>query len=107
MPNVRMAIEYLKDLDRKGRGNEVVHVVLVEEEAKKRKENVGPNPRTRFQIETDDPELYSRFVGEKDRIIKRVRNKAIALDFMYRAWRDALSDAELDRMLAEEEGAPR
>jgi hypothetical protein len=106
MPSVSLAIEYLKDLERKGRGREKVHVVLVEEEQKKRIENTGPEPRTRVQFETDSPELYARFAKEKDRIIKRVGNKSIALDLMCRSWSEALSDSEIDRILAQEEGPP-
>ena len=83
------------------------HIVDHTQALKEREANDGPRPKTKFAIELGDAELYSQWNHEKDRIIKRVRNKAIALDFMYRAWRDALSDAELDRMLAEEEGAPR
>jgi hypothetical protein len=103
MPSVTAAIEYLKHLESKGRGNAPVHIVDIEEEAKERSKNAGPKPKTRFQVELDDPSLYCQFNFEKDRIFARVKNKPIALDFMYRAWRDALSDKELDRMLAEQE----
>ena len=106
MPSKRMAREYLEHEIREGRGDEPCHIVDIFKEAKKRKENDGPQPKTRFQIELDDPELYCQWNEQKDRIIKRIHNKAIALDFMYRAWRDALADKEIDRMLAEEEGPP-
>ncbi len=105
MPSVTAAIEYLKHLQSKGRGNAPVHIVDIEEEAKARKENTGPKPKTRFQIELDDAELYCQWNAEKDRIIRRCgNNKAIALDFMWRAWNESLTDAEIDRLLAQQEG---
>jgi hypothetical protein len=104
VPSVTSAIEYLKQLERKGRGNAPVHIVDIEAEAEERKKNTGPKPKTRFQVELDDASLYCQFNHEKDRIFKRVKNKPIALDFMYRAWRDSLSDRELDRLMAEQEG---
>lgn len=103
MPSVSAAIEYLKTLEGKGRGGEKCHIVLIEEEEKARAENKGPVPRTRFQIELDDPELYSRWHIEKDRILRRAGVKAVGLDLMYRAW-TMLTDALIDKLLAEQEG---
>ena len=80
------------------------HIVDHTKALKERENNAGPSPKTRFQIELDDGQLYSQWNHEKDRIIKRCRNKAIALDLMQRAWREALSDANLDRILAELDG---
>jgi hypothetical protein len=103
MPSVTMAIEYLKHLESKGRGNAPVHIVDIEEEAKARKQNDGPRPKTRFQIETDEPMLYAQLNDEKDRIISHVHNKSIALDLMLRAWQE-LTNARIDHLLALEEG---
>jgi len=47
---------------------------------------------------------YSELHAERNRIIKRARNKAVAISLMIRAWREGLADAEIDRLLAEEEG---
>jgi hypothetical protein len=80
------------------------HIVDHTKALREREKNDGPQPKTRFQIELDDPELYRRWNAAKDRIIKRCRNKAIALDLMHRAWCEALSDSELDKILAEIEG---
>ena len=77
------------------------HIVDHTKALKEREKNDGLQPKTRFQIELDDPELYRVWNHEKDRIIKRVRNKSIALTLMHRAWREALSDAELDKIMAE------
>lgn len=83
------------------------HIVDLTEQRKSQEKNDGEKPKTRFAIELDDAELYRLWNQEKNRIITRVHNKAMALDFMWRAWKEALADAELDRMMAEEEGPPR
>lgn len=104
MPSVTAAIEYLKQLERKGRGSAPVHIVDIEQEAEARKKNDGPKPKTRFQIELDDEELYREWNASKDRIIRRCgNNKAIALTLMQRAWDEALSDGQIDKILAAEE----
>jgi predicted PhzF superfamily epimerase YddE/YHI9 len=100
-----MALEQLKDMIRKGRGNEKVHIVLVEQEQRERIENKGPKPKTRFQIETDDAEMYSALNLEKDRIIRRAKNKSVGISLMHLAWK-RLTDAIIDAVLAEEEGPP-
>jgi hypothetical protein len=84
----------------------VYHIIDVTDEQEKRVKNDGPQPKTRFQIELEDAELYRQWNMQKDRILKRVGNKAIALSLMHRAWSEALSDAEIDRIVAEEEGPP-
>lgn len=75
----------LQWLESKGRGQEKAHVILIEEEIRKRKENAGPKPKTRFILETDDPMMYSRFIAAKDRWLRFV-NKSIAVDLMCRLW---------------------
>jgi hypothetical protein len=105
MPSKRAAIDWLKHEVSQGRGNEPCHIVDIVKEQKARIKNEGPKPKTRFQMETDDASLYGQLNFEKDRVIKRVRNKAIAIDLLYRAWR-ALTDAVIDRIMASEEGPP-
>lgn len=100
-----IALEYFRQKAALGDDHDY-HIVDHTKERAEREKNDGPKPKTRFQIELDDPGLYCQWNHEKDRIIGRVHNKSIALDFMYRAWRDALADKEIDRMLAEEEGPP-
>jgi hypothetical protein len=99
------ALEYFRQKVALGDDHDF-HIVDHTKERAEREKNDGPSPKTRFQIELDDPSLYRQWNHEKDRIITRCHNKAIALDFMYRSWRDALADGELDRMLADEEGPP-
>jgi hypothetical protein len=103
--NAQTCLEYFRQKVARGDTSEF-HIVDHTKELRERELNDGPKPKTRFQIELDDPSLYCQWNHEKDRIIKRVHNKAIALDFMYRAWRDALADREIDRMLAEQDGVP-
>lgn len=100
-----MAIEWLKDEVAKGRGDEPCHIVDIQKEAKKRSENTGPQPKTRFQMECDDGEMYSSLNSEKDRIIKQAKNKSVALSLMLLAWR-RLSNPMIDKILAEYEGPP-
>ena len=99
MPNVESAIEFLQFLRKHGRGKELVHVVMVEEEQQKRVKN--PAASTRFVLVCDTPEAYSELHAEKDRIIKRVKNKSVAISLMIRAWREGLSDVVLDKIMAE------
>jgi hypothetical protein len=88
MATIAEELARLRFLVSKGRGEEKCHVVLIEEEARKRKENTGPQPKTRFQIETDSPEMYSRFNAQKDRWLRLVPNKSICLDMMCRMWEE-------------------
>lgn len=104
MPSLKMAYERLKQEVEKGNGDESVHIVFVAREQKER--IVNGKRKTRFVLTCDDPDLCSRLEAEKDRIFRKVKNKAIMLTLMERAWRDALADSELDRILAVMEGAP-
>ena len=103
MPSIRAAIERLRYEMDHGNANEPVHLVFVEREQNKRIKN--PEASTRFVMECDDAQAYSELHAERDRIIKRARNKSVAISLMIRAWREGLSNAELDRLMAEEEGA--
>jgi hypothetical protein len=102
LPSVSAAIEYLKDLERKGRGNDSVHIVDIKAEAKERAKNDGDKPKTRFQVELDDPDLYRDFNEAKDRVITHCHNKTIALSLLLRAWQQ-LDVKTLDKWLAEGE----
>lgn len=96
MPSVTTAIEYLKSLEAKGRGNETCHVVLWPEEHKKRREC---KEQTRFQIETDSHEAYVALNDAKDFIVKHCRNKAVAITMMIWALRQ-LDGPTLDKLMA-------
>ena len=104
MPSKLMALEWLKQEVAKGRGEEKVHLVDVEKEQRERIKN--DKRKMNFVLCTGDPDACARLEFHKDRIFRKVRNKSIMLSLMERAWAEALSDAELDRMMAEEEGAP-
>jgi len=101
MPTLRTAYERLKWEFEKGNGDEIVHVSFVERE---QKERIANNKRvTRFVLPCDDPDLCSRMNEHKDRIFRKLKDKHQMLYLMERAWAEALSDAELDRVLAQEE----
>jgi len=105
LPSKLAAIDWLKYEVEQGRGDEVVHVIDVQKEQRARIANDGPTPKTRFQIELDDPQLYIEWNREKDRIVKRFKVKAIAVDYMWKVWEKYLSDQMIDKLLAIEEGA--
>ncbi len=102
MPSKRMAAEWLKSEVEHGRGDESCHIVDVTKEQRERIKN--DRRKTRFVLCCDDPDLCAAFEAHKDRIFRKVRNNAIMLSLMERAWRDALADAELDRILAVMDG---
>ena len=105
MPSKRMAIEWLQHEVSEGRGDEPCHVVDIRREQRERIKNDGPKPKTRFQIELGDADLYREWNVEKERILHRARVKAIGLDIMLKAWQ-AMDDAWIDKLLAEQEGPP-
>lgn len=98
MPSKRAGAEWLKSEVEHGRGEESCHVVDVAKEQRERIRN--DKRKMRFVLNTDDPDLCSKFEEHKDRIFKRVHNKAIMLSLMEKAWGEALSDPELDRIMA-------
>jgi hypothetical protein len=101
MPSLRVALERLKWELSEGRGEEKVHITFVERDQAERIKN--DRRVTRFQIETKDPDVCSELHAEWERIMKRVHNKSVALSLCIRAWREGLSDAEIDRIMAEED----
>ncbi|HVI10512.1 MAG TPA: hypothetical protein VND65_19645 [Candidatus Binatia bacterium] len=106
MPSIHAAIEYLKALETKGRGQETVHVVMVEQEQRERIKNPGPRKKTKFVLQTDDPMTFSQFHAERERIFKRCgMQKSIALFIMLEGWR-RMTDVIIDKFIALEEGAP-
>lgn len=106
MPSIRSAIEYLKELESKGRGNETIHVVMVEQEQRERIKNPGPRPKTKFVLQCDDGPTFSAFHAERERIFKRCgMQKSIALFIMLEGWR-RMTDVIIDKFIALEEGPP-
>ena len=98
MPSARLAYEKLKWMVEHGRAEEVVHIVLVEQEQKERIAN--KKRKQNFVLCTGDPDLCAKFEREKDRVYRKVRNKSLMLTLLERAWEEALSDSELDKILA-------
>jgi hypothetical protein len=99
---VAQEYEKLKFELSKGHGGEKIHVTWIERDQAERIKN---NKRvTKFVLETKDPDACSELHAEWERIIKRVGNKSVALSLVHMAWRDALSNGELDKILARMEG---
>lgn len=104
MPSKRAAAEWLAYEVKQGRGDESCHVVDVAKEQRERIKN--DKRKEKFVLNTDDPDLCAALEKEKDRIFRKTRNKSLMLTLMLRAWQEALSDHELDRILAAMEGPP-
>lgn len=101
MASIDSEIERLQCLKRQGRGQEKIHVVFVEEEAKARVENLGEKPKTRFQWETDFKDGYSELNKGKDRLMRIIGNKQVAITIAAMLWNDSSEHAI--RRLAEGE----
>lgn len=102
MASVRQELEKLKWEASQGRGEEKIHITWVERDQAERIKN---NRRvTKFVLETKDADACSELHAEWERIIKRVGNKSVALSLAVKAWSEALSDTELDRLLAAMDG---
>ena len=87
-----------------GKGDDPVVLIDVKDEQERKIKNDARS--TRFVVETDDPDMCSALQFEKHRIVTRIKNKAIAISLIHRALRDALSNAELDKIAAELEMQP-
>ena len=101
MAEVIQELERLKYAAEHGRAHEKIHVTWVEKDQQERIKN--DRRVTKFVLETKDPDACSELHAEWDRIIRRVRNKSIALTLVIEAWQEYLSDGELDRILAAED----
>lgn len=98
MAEVIQELERLKYAVDHGRAHEKIHVTWVERDQAERVKN--DKRVTKFVLETKDADACSELHAEWDRIIRRVKNKSVALSLFVRALQEALSDAELDRIMA-------
>lgn len=86
MASIREERKRLQALEERGHGDEKVHVVFVERDAKERADNDGPKPKTRFQWETDTAEGYGDLNAGKDRLIRLIGNKQVAITIAAKLW---------------------
>lgn len=101
MGEVIQELERLKYAAEHGRAHEKIHVTWVEKDQQERIKN--DRRVTKFVLETKDPDSCSELHAEWDRIIRKVKNKSVALSLALQAWREALCDSELDKLLAAED----
>jgi hypothetical protein len=101
MASVFEELERLKHLAANGHGDETIHIVYVQRDAKERAAN--PKKKTRFIMECDDHECYSRFNLLKDRWLA-VANKSVALSVMADLW--DISEQRIREMCADEQREP-
>ena len=100
MPSKRQIYEKLKFELREHPENADQKAFYADVEADQ-KERIKNNKRKQnFVLVTGDPDLCAEFEAQKDRIFRKVQNKTLMLELMIRAWRDALADSELDKILA-------
>ena len=100
MPSKRAVLERLRfEVEKQGRGEEPCHLVDINQQAQERIKN--DKRVTRFVLGCDDADSCAALHAESHRIIKRARNKQIAISLLIMAWRDGLSDAEIDRLTAD------
>lgn len=98
MPTLKDEYARMQFLMSKGHGDErCTPVVLVEQEAKQRIANNGDKPKTRFTFETDSPQAYSDLNAEKDRYLRVIENKVVAIQIFISALR-AYDDEQLREM---------
>jgi hypothetical protein len=88
------------EVEKKGEGE---NHCFYQDMVKLQKERIKNNARvTRFVLGTGDADLCADFHAERDRIVKRVGNKSVAMSLMLQAWHEALCDSELDKILAKD-----
>ena len=46
-----------------GKENETIHVVWTDQDRKRKRENKGPKPQTRFTLNCDSPEAFADLYG--------------------------------------------
>ena len=80
MPSLKELSEKLNAMIAAGKGEERGALFLPAVEARSRVKN--EKGRTRFIMETNSPEFYSRFNAQKDRYLSVVENKTIGLEVM-------------------------
>jgi len=96
MATLREERARLQFLEEHGRGDEKVHIVFIDEEARERIKNEAKGiikPKTKFVFETDDADMYRRFNAEKDRWIRLIVNKSMAIALLCEAWENYTDDA--------------
>lgn len=96
MATVLEELNRLKALVHSGHQDEVIHVVMTEREAKRRREN--PKKTTRLSMEMHSPEAYSEFHVERERFFAAAKDPRIAIDLIIRALRQ-VDDATLHKWL--------
>lgn len=95
MPSLEEVFEKVKFLMAKGDKSRKCHFGLVDVEAKERREN--PKGKTRFIMETDDPLMYAAFNEQKDRYLRLIPNKSVALSILHERWSEPTDEEIADR----------
>jgi hypothetical protein len=85
MATIREEFNALKLKIAAGKENEIVHVVYVDQDRKRKLVNSTKGDKkaqTRFSLETGSPEMFRDLFAEWDRILLQVKNKTMAIDII-------------------------
>jgi hypothetical protein len=92
-------LQTLKALVLAGKGNEMVHIVRVDQDRQRKRENKGPKPQVRFVLDCTAPDLYKRLYREWDRILLQIINKPLAIEIVI-WWLKLLTPERIVKKLA-------
>jgi hypothetical protein len=93
VPIVKVELERLQKLVANGKGEEhCTPCVIPGDESAKRVQN--KTEKSRFIFETDSPHAYSQLNAAKDRVIRVIENKTVAVAVLAHLWTRP-SDEEL------------
>ena len=94
-------LQTLKALVLAGKGNEMVHIVRVDQDRQRRRENRpkdGSKPQVRFVLDCTAPDLYKQLYREWDRILLQIINKPLAIEIVI-WWLKLLTPERIEKKL--------
>jgi hypothetical protein len=105
---IKEGIAILAGMASKGRSQAIVHIVYVDQDRKRKRENKplpGKKPQVKFCVDCGTPEIFRDLFTEWDRILAQVGNKTVALSILI-AWLKKLDTQRIAKKLEEGEPAP-
>lgn len=103
MGTVLEELNTLKLLIAAGKENEIVHLVRVDQDRKRKKTT---KVQTRFSVDCGTPEIFKDLFTEYDRILTQVTNKTMALSIIV-DWLRALTPERIQKKLTAGEQATK
>jgi len=106
---IKEGISILADMASKGRSQALVHIVYVDQDRKRKRENRptdGKKPQVRFSVDCGTPEIFADLYCEWDRILTQVGNKTVALSILI-DWLRALTEKRIATKLEAGASTPK